>query len=290
MNNTVTCGMVYASDLDRTLIFSSKYLTDNPSDGNMFEVERYSDDFAIFMDADVRKKLRQLDGMMFDLKGFYSYLIPPVPSDMVPQQQALFIPVTSRSLPQYERLNLGFIPKYAITSCGGVILKDGYPIPEWEAYVNDSIDKSDAMHMMEELRLEGYEVRFVDEIFLFFKDKGDGNRYLNIIREHKKWSYTKQGNKVYVTACNISKESALSWLMKCLGNPYLIASGDGKMDLPMLYMADMPIVPNKSYITEENLWDSEKKFLPVYGGIKSPLETFELISKAKRYLIKCTNH
>ena len=45
----------------------------------------------------------------------------------------LFIPTTTRTIEQYQRINLGFVPLYALVCNGGILLENGQENMRWYA-------------------------------------------------------------------------------------------------------------------------------------------------------------
>ena len=96
--------MIFASDLDRTLIYSNRLLTKNHLPVPIRNVEVYNGREISYMTEKAIALLRELADEM------------------------MFIPVTTRTVEQYHRIALfreEIRPTYAITCNGGVVLNNG---------------------------------------------------------------------------------------------------------------------------------------------------------------------
>lgn len=242
---------MWASDLDRTLIFSTGFLKDYPSDSKLIEVEKWRDDFYTYMDAEAMGKLAE-----------YS-------------KDELFVPVTSRTVEQYKRIDFGFQPKYAITSVGGTILENGEPIDEWTKYIMTKLNFKELVDIRKALWcLDFTNVKLLDNCFLFFKSEEDC--FSGFSEQFPGWNFIRQGRKNYITPKHLSKIAAIEWLKEQLDVEKLAVSGDSMLDMDMLQAADLAIVPDTAYIKEI----AEKEgFKIANGGISSPLEMIKLVSQ-----------
>ena len=198
-------------------------------------------------------------------------------------EKVQFVPVTSRSLEEYTRVNLGVKPEYAIVSNGGILLRNGEVDKDWEDYVKSHINYQEAMNLMAELEDETESIetniKVIDNVYLFCKTtqhKMFDQEVLYFMSKYTDWEFTRQENKVYIIPKVFSKQVALRYLWHRLDRPYIVASGDGLLDLGMLTLANKAIVPSHSelisgrYITS---CDTAK------GGIISPLYTMEKVEE-----------
>ena len=224
--------MIFASDLDRTLIFSSKFI-----DG--FDVDElvcveYKDEKPIsYMLKSAIKKLVALES----------------------NRGIIFVPTTTRSVNQFKRIHVFENVEYAITSNGGTILHNGEPLKEWEDKIQNEISEDVKLFdtIIEMVNLKNFVTEpclEVDNKFLFFKtdDKDSCREWLNSMLDNNKWSFTIQGNKVYILPKCITKENAIKFLSDKLGVSEIICSGDGKLDEGMLKLADKCLIPSGSGI------------------------------------------
>src|SRR5690348_3965768 len=96
--------MIYASDLDQTLVYSRRALRIPEDTPGLVPAEWINGKLSAFMSAYALERLQSL------------------PQDIV------FMPVTTRTVEQYRRIHIfqnECIPKYAVTSNGGNIIVDG---------------------------------------------------------------------------------------------------------------------------------------------------------------------
>lgn len=255
--------ILYASDLDRTLIFSGRFLKEFPTNVEYTPVETKGERIISYMANSVIEKLKQLNS----------------------NDNITFVPVTTRSLEEYNRISLGFTPKYAIVANGGIILHNGEPISEWDEYIARSINKLEAMDIMidieDEITAVDYNVKFIDNCYLFFKIN-DGceelfdQEVLYLMAKYPNWEFTRQRQKGYAIHKAFSKQVALRWLWRKFDEPYIVASGDSELDLPMLTLANRAIIPTHGNIVREK-YVEDGTFAD--GGITSPLFTMKIVEQ-----------
>lgn len=254
-------NIIYASDMDRTLIFSNHFIKEHNSESNYVPVEMSGDMFVSNMDIDVRNKLKELNS----------------------NPKIKFIPVTTRDVMRYKRVDLGVEPEYAIVSNGGTILHNGEPMEEWAEYIKKKFNYIEALDIISELEseLESIEgdVKIVDSCYIMFKTmqhKLYDQEALYFQSKYLNWDFVRQGNKCYVIPKHFSKQIALRWLWNKLGKPYIVASGDGELDLPMLSIANKAVVPEHSSLLKDGYIES---CTVAKGGIKSPLYTMKIVEE-----------
>lgn len=168
--------------------------------------------------------------------------------------QKVIIPVTTRSLKQYRRINFGSeIPiKYALAANGGILLKDGRIEKEWfeetRRIVKPSADELEKG--IEVLRQDPNliaEIRKVDELFIFTKSN-DSERTverLKTVLDLDKVFIDRIGVKVYIFPVMLNKGDSLLRLKRFIGGCHtFIAAGDSYFDVPMLLCADIGLCPD----------------------------------------------
>ena len=115
--------MIYASDLDQTLVYSRRSMGVGEDAPGLVPAEWIRGELSAFMSAETLNQLMTL------------------PKDI------LFIPVTTRTVAQYQRIQIfqqEVIPSYAITSNGGNILINGTVDPSWNAHVRSELQEHSA--------------------------------------------------------------------------------------------------------------------------------------------------
>lgn len=218
--------LLFASDIDNTLIYSHK--RENIS-SKKIPCELYNGENISFITEYTRNKLELVN------------------------KNALFIPVTTRSVEQYQRIKFGdFIPEYALTSNGGNLLINGQADKEWYESILKEI--SPAFYGLEkgEKYLKHHEnrildVKRVDGLFTYTKsdapEKTVGSLKELLINEPVKvYNYH---NKIYILPNNLDKGSALKkFVHKYMKNVNkVITAGDSVFDIPLLKAGNLAVFP-----------------------------------------------
>lgn len=169
------------------------------------------------------------------------------------KEKVLFVPTTTRTVEQYERIDLGIgTPKYALTCNGGVLLIDGTEDERWyqesKDLVLDAVEEMKmAITMLEQDLRRTLDVRFIKELFVFTKCEEPEN----VVKELRQKLDTalvdvfNTGVKVYVIPKNLSKGKALKRFRKYVKADCVIAAGDSEFDISMFDEADLAIAPWK---------------------------------------------
>lgn len=223
--------MVFASDLDRTLIYSSKFVDEEDA----VTVVEY-------------KKGKPLSFMSKKAKDMLESI----------RRKVVFIPVTTRTLKQFERIELfqgERLPDYAITSNGGTILINGERDEAWDQHIRREMTRNgyDLPYVYERLS-PLFEVAWVekvrkaDDVFFYMvvdKDKADYEVLdeWGQILETMDWELIKHGKKMYCIPKCVNKRDALQYIVEKVGGEKLVASGDSRMDLTMEAISNHFIVP-----------------------------------------------
>ncbi|MCY6484944.1 hypothetical protein OW763_11380 [Clostridium aestuarii] len=223
--------MIFASDLDRTLIYSRRLIEEN--DKNSVLVERYLGEELSFMKESVINKLKKL------------------------RNKVLFIPVTTRTIDQYNRIfgiKDEIKPKYAIVSNGGNILIDGQIDTEWRNKIKTDVDKIINYRFIEKRFLQNFKdtswinkMIFRDGLFfsIHFKDKNliDIEELENFKQwaEKNHWKVSLQTRKLYLVPEPVNKWSALIYIKNKEKKKKIISAGDSFLDYPLLINADYSI-------------------------------------------------
>lgn len=253
-------NLIYATDMDRTVIYSKKFLDEYKPKCKYEVAEKKEDREISYISTEVKEKLKKLNKQL-NLK---------------------IVPVTTRSLEEFNRIDLGFKTKYVIVSNGGVILENGKPMSEWEEYINKNIALNELMLAsmdLEDLESTIRDTKIIDGKYLF--NKVENTEVFDVEVEILKERYTslefvRQRNKVYAIPKAFSKAIALRWLQNKLKADTLVVSGDSELDLPMLAIANYAVIPKHGslykdgYVLNGRLTDE---------GINSPLYTINLVNE-----------
>lgn len=251
--------LIYATDLDRTLIFSERFVSENKSNVDKTIVERRDNgDVISYMSNDVMEQLKEIDK----------------------NDSLTIVPVTTRSIKEYNRIKLPIVPKYAILDTGGTILENGEPIKEYEEYIQKNTNTIELLQCaldINEMLSINRDCKFIDNKYIFNKAMNTelfDKEVELIVHSYPSLDFTRHGNKVYVIPKCFNKAIALRWLYHYIKADVIVASGDSELDLPMLAIANFATIPNHGVLVKEGYVTHGRI---IDGGINSPLETIKLI-------------
>lgn len=254
--------MIYFTDLDRTLIYSKKFIC---RDIDEVPIERYKGEYISYM---TNKSIESIKNII---------------------KKHIVVPTTTRTIEQYNRIefnekDINFI--WAIVCNGGHILYKGEPLKLWEDKVLEELKKSfDFNEVREKFKEwennEGViKVREVEK--LFFYGILDVDKYkeesLDVFKEYlleAKWNVYRTGRKIYFLPDILQKEKAVKFLCEYLNYERYNALGDSIMDLNMLKRADKAYIPNGSYVYEN--YKSNSFFISENIGLKGGEEILKNI-------------
>ena len=214
---------IFASDLDNTLIYSYK----RDIGENKILAERYEGREVSYMTACTYALLDQLC------------------------QKLLFVPVTTRSIEQYQRIYFPKQPKIALTTNGGVLLVDGIADADWYAQSKQlAAQAEDAMQQAEVILDKdpnrALDVRRVDGLFVYTKSN-DVPETMQRLRDGIDVSAVEllsNGVKVYVLPRALHKGQAVHRLReRFTENTRIFTAGDSLFDLSLLAAADIAFCP-----------------------------------------------
>lgn len=173
------------------------------------------------------------------------------------KEEIMIVPASTRTIEQYKRINLGVGEfEYALVCNGGVLLVNGEIEEAWYEeslkIIRNSVNVlEDARRMLESDSRRKFELRFINELFIFTKcnepekvvadlKAGLGNSLVDIFNN---------GEKVYVVPAKLSKGAAVERFkryikMKNINVDMVIAAGDSEFDISMLEMADAALAPS----------------------------------------------
>lgn len=248
--------MIFASDLDQTLIYSPKSFRVLPEEPmpRMTCVELYEGRDISFM----------ADGVITKLQEFASH--------------NFFVPVTTRTIAQYERISLfrGEInPSYAVVSNGGNLIINGVVDPTWQGMVamkiaQMSLCAEDMLASFTQFCHESWAgaVRTADNLFYYCvveRDKIplDELESFSAWAKAQQWNVSLQGRKLYVVPQVVNKWAGVSYIQELLQEKIVVAAGDSLLDLCMLEQANYGIAP-----CHGELWDRYSRGELVVQGIE----------------------
>ncbi len=227
--------MILASDLDRTLIYStaaidqlSQYETDELYTAEIYEGKPFS-----FM---TKKASILADELIM---------------------RDLLVPVTTRIRRQYDRITLSSLkkPKWAVIANGAEVLRDGVVDKVWHEHISDQLKNCAASIEDVENEIE----QFMDTPWLIRKRTADSwfiyliiNRELlesgtietiNAIAEKNSWQISIQGRKLYLVPNPVNKMSAISYVCEQQNVKCFVAAGDSLLDQSLVDAADIGFIP-----------------------------------------------
>ena len=159
------------------------------------------------------------------------------------------VPVTTRTVAQYERIALPAPAPRAVCANGGVLLVDGSRDAEWTVWVTGVCAASAPLADVQE-RLRGVEgadwvrtVRAAEGLFCYVvahsRELVPTGWLAELTAELHPlgWGVSVQGRKVYAVPAGLSKAAAGERLAGLLGAEVLLAAGDSLLDRPLLELA-----------------------------------------------------
>lgn len=228
--------MVFASDLDMTLVFSDKFLPYSKKDLKVAEIKR--DGRQAYMSKEVFNNLK----------------------DMI-DNGLVFIPTTARTYDRYKNIHLlhELNLKYEITGNGKDIWVNGEKDAEWQSLIenklkNEKISLSEITEIVNNfistLNNKEFKIyQFDDYLSIFSFSKKDfftreESERLQELLKDTGWSGYCCNRKLYITVDYINKKSALDYMKeKYFKKDEFIVAGDSLSDLDMLMWSDYAIVP-----------------------------------------------
>lgn len=234
--------MIYASDLDRTLIYSLGAIGVPETTPGLVPAE-------IIDGKTVSYISQQALDQLLDLTA-----------------RVIFMPVTTRTIQQYQRINLfqeTIIPDYAVTSNGGNILIGGIVDKEWREHIGRLVERHSAG--AEEVRTYIKAVvrdewiiseHYCDDLFFTFvvhRDQLPLDEITNLSDRLFKlgWRVSLQGRKLYAVPAAVNKSDAILHVRRTVRSEPMVASGDSLLDKSLLESADYAIAPRHGEIFAE---------------------------------------
>ena len=168
-----------------------------------------------------------------------------------------FVPSTTRSMAQFRRIMLPPIAlsAYAVTSNGGKILVDGIEDADWTTHIKEQLEAK-SIHLDEVKNALGdtfrrpwiHNITFPDELFIVLHvDKANIPRaYVEELTEwlsEHGWKTSLQGSKLYCIPTVLTKGAAVSEVCQRLNASGLYSAGDSLLDKTLLRLADTAYRP-----------------------------------------------
>ncbi|MFS0655397.1 HAD family hydrolase [Bacillus sp. 179-C3.3 HS] len=225
--------IAFASDLDRTLIYSHRMLEQYAYDGAYELIETLDERPLSYISVQTKNELQAI------------------------HQKGWFIPVTTRTTTQYERITYfqeELKPEYAVTTNGGCILHHGKPLVDWQTTIDERLKEcmpvKEMLRAISELPIANWvkrtrtaEGRF---LYLIMKDEYVSQIPLGELRawgEDKGWQVSLQGRKLYFIPQPLNKWEAVAFLKERLQLEYICGAGDSLLDADLIRQADAGYAP-----------------------------------------------
>jgi hypothetical protein len=235
--------MLFASDLDQTLIYSPKAfrMLPNTPEPAIRLVEMYDGRGISFM---VDSAIHQLAQWAF---------------------QRFFVPVTTRTIDQYQRISLfheKIIPDYSVVSNGGNVIVKGIVDQDWQKKIKANISQrclcdQDVVRQFGEISHISWcgPLKIADSCFHYCIVERDkiplhDLRSFTLWAKAQNWCISLQGRKLYMVPQVVNKWDAVRYIRDLLDVKVVIAAGDSLLDLCMLEQADYAIAPRHGEIWE----------------------------------------
>ncbi|MEU0443662.1 HAD family hydrolase [Streptomyces sp. NPDC006186] len=222
--------VLVASDLDRTLIYSSAALALTMPDARaprLLCVEVHESKPLSYMTETAAQLLTDL------------------------ADTAVFVPTTTRTRKQYLRINLpGPAPTYAICANGGHLLVDGVSDRDWHGAVTARLADECAplAEVQDHLRRTADPVwvrkqRDAEDLFAYLVVERDllpeeWVKELAAWAEARGWTVSVQGRKIYAVPKPLTKSAAVREVARRTGADLTLAAGDSLLDADLLLAAD----------------------------------------------------
>ncbi|MDE7477514.1 MAG: HAD hydrolase family protein [Lachnospiraceae bacterium] len=219
--------IIFHTDLDNTLIYSYKH--DIGADKRCVEV--YNGREISFITQNTYQLLQKIHSQEND------------------KNQLIMVPTTTRTIEQYQRINLGVGDfQYALVCNGGVLLVDGKEDEGWyreslKLVQNSREQLEKALELLDKEKRRTFELRFIKDLFVFTKCE-EPEAVAEALRKVLKADVVdvfNNGVKVYVVPKTLNKGKAVERFKSYVGAGYVIAAGDSEFDISMLEAADLGI-------------------------------------------------
>jgi hypothetical protein len=233
-------GVLVATDLDRTLIYSAAA--------------------AALGGAEVAPDVvpvEHLDGRPI---SFMTVAAAAMLAELATEQ--LVVPVTTRTKAQLARVRLpGPPPRYAVAANGGVLLVNGAPDRDWAETVRIAVAEAApldaALAALSAVCTSDWAAppRVAEDLFCYavvnrtMMPAGALER-LTEWANAAGWAVSLQGRKLYLVPAPLTKSAAIAEVARRAGAGFTLAAGDSLLDRDLLFNADRGVRPGHGEIAE----------------------------------------
>jgi hydroxymethylpyrimidine pyrophosphatase-like HAD family hydrolase len=228
-------AVLFASDLDQTLIYSHRTCIGKQIDEQIRPVEWLDDRYISYMTQSAVSKLNEVS------------------------KRVLFVPVTTRTKLQYQRINFqeyDISHKYAVTSNGGTVFFQGIEDKDWTQHVLQGRDNRaatpDILSKFNEIAHPSWVFpdsgKLADNLFYYCLIERENIPLaelaaFKIWANENNWELSVQGRKLYIVPMNVNKKAAIQYICEKECMSRVLAAGDSLLDLDMLKAADLGLAP-----------------------------------------------
>ncbi|WP_445492982.1 hypothetical protein [Niallia sp. 03133] len=230
--------MMFASDLDRTLIYSKRALESmqTPLNNTMIAVEKRNGETVSFMTECSFQRLKEL------------------------ADNLLFVPVTTRTFEQYKRvfiLEKELRVTYSVSSNGANIYYKGKRMEDWNKHVAKRLDmeclkKEELLQKVEMFSFKGT-LKIADNLFFYYiletEISSETKEMVASLAASFGWKVSLQGRKLYFMPLPICKGEAISFIQKREGIKNVAGAGDSLLDFPFLEVCTTSFIPSHGELT-----------------------------------------
>ncbi|HET6861238.1 MAG TPA: HAD family hydrolase [Streptomyces sp.] len=257
MTTSQASAVLVASDLDRTLIYSSAALGLRMPDAEaprLLCVEVYESKPLSYL-------TEAAAGLMAQLAA-----------------DTIFVPTTTRTREQYQRIKLPCpTPQFAICANGGHLLVDGVSDPDWQAEVERTL--ADECASLDEVRAHLLSAadpawllkeRVAEDLFAYLVVErallpDEWVKELGVWAEGKGWTVSLQGRKIYAVPKPLTKSAAMREVARRTGATLTLAAGDSILDADLLLAADRGWRPGHGELADTGWTGPRVTVLPEKG-------------------------
>ncbi|MCB5180982.1 HAD family hydrolase [Streptomyces antimicrobicus] len=224
--------VLVASDLDRTLIYSSAAL-------------------ALTMPDPVAPRLLCVEIHEGRPLSFMTETAAALLAELAAAPSVVFVPTTTRTRKQYQRIRFPGPPApYAICANGGQLLVDGVPDRDWRRTVTARLAAECApledvhQHLLASADPAWVrKTRVADDLFTYLvveraQVPDEWIKTLTEWAEARGWTVSLQGRKIYAVPRPLTKSAAVREVARRTGALATLAAGDSLLDADLLLAAD----------------------------------------------------
>ncbi|MBS4190926.1 hypothetical protein KHA94_12110 [Bacillus sp. FJAT-49705] len=259
--------LMFASDLDRTLIYSERALIEfkQIEKDDLIGVERKDDRDVAFMSKKSYESLLEITKKM------------------------LFVPVTTRTFVQFNRIHIftETIPlAYAVTSNGANIFHNGEPLLEWNQHVRKRLEiecasLTEMTAAIMNYNIQGH-IKKADNLFFYYLlDEGldlDTVKSIKKMASNYGWRVSIQGRKLYFMPIPICKGEAVKFIKVREGINTAFGAGDSLLDNDFLRQCDYSFVPSHGELAKNDRFNKHYIYTKKWG-VKAGEEILTEITK-----------